>query len=103
MRDGEVRGRVVNFWAKIWPGAWAQEKVVMFVRGRDLANLKMSLRNFGRMPFLVSEPCADPRGDAATGRAILLRAARGVLLRFTGGGYLRASVRSRDGCGSGWG
>ena len=73
--------------------AGAQEKVVMFVRGRDLANLKVSLCNFGRMPFLVSEPCADPRRDTISDRAIPLNFGRVLSLRFTGGGYQSSAPR----------
>ena len=71
--------------------AGAQEKVVMFVRGRDLANVKMSLCNFVDMAFMVSEPCADPRGGAATDRAITSRTGPLQTTWFSDGGYLTAS------------
>lgn len=67
--------------------AGAQEKVVMFVRGSDLANVKMSLHNFVDMAFLVSEPCADPRGDAATDLAITSRTGPLQTTWFSDGGY----------------
>ena len=55
------------------PQRGSRQKGGRVVGGRDLKNLNFSVRNLVRMAPAVLAMCSDRSGDAASGRAILLK------------------------------